>query len=416
MTDTAHIRPRKRNSNAATTTKQTSSTDNAVEETRQRIETWVGLATSHSEEEFAPIPPQPNNHKPPRKGILKKAKYAGTTTVTQSKIRPVVRDVVVERPRRVRAPRVGAMKGCDDAPPQRETKVGYHSQVDDSSKTIVGGGVTTTAQPTRSSSSNDELLTFNSVADLMEAAGTLPAPDKTDQTPPRVVEAGLEFSCMDPDEYQALQQEARHEQYGVMLGTTEESSSCWDLLDTDDDDDETVSSTSDEGKEVEPRAFLQLWNVLAQWVTPEAVRYVRHLRSHHDAPPPPPQVHRSDVDASRCAGLQALLQMHIQKSLVEDLQRPVEELRRAECRLADLIRCLDFSRPMPPLHSAGARALTCLLVATLLGVTNDGVLPDCCQVLGLSREEYLYLSQSAIVNFGTPDDDDNNNNDDNSTW
>ena len=208
----------------------------------------------------------------------------------------------------------------------------------------------------------------------------------------------------------------------------------------------------------QPRAFLVLWKALAQWVTPAAVQYIRSLQQQQEqqqqqndlrqTPPPPPppppstcvQPQRTDVEASRCAGLMALLKMHTTKCLPQvantvtpDTILSNEEVRRAERRLADLLWLFDYRRPMPKLDSRLARALTGILLDAVCGVgeggwqndsrmvhggvdeddnehcvvptaaRSDGV-PEFCASLGMKAEEYRYLTRSAIQNFGTPFD------------
>ena len=308
---------------------------------------------------------------------------------------------------------------------------------------------------------NKEPLILNSIAELFDQAGTLP-PDNDLQSA-AVIEAGLEFSCMDPHAFQELRQSERDEQYRVFMGAHQipdhdddnsssggRSSGCddeeghdenynkpqlanhvndndtyWDLFDGNNDDDD--DSSSDEADMLSPqqRPFLILWNAIAQWVTPQAVSYVRHVQQHQTTvtesdiqqqKQPTPTIPRSDVAASRCAGLMAMLKMHTATCLQDDLHCSMDELRQAEQRLANLLRLFDFEQPMPKhLDTAMTRALTCILLDTVLCCNNSSnnndndnntELAASCQRVGLSPEEYRYLTKSAIVNFGTPDDDD----------
>jgi hypothetical protein len=254
-----------------------------------------------------------------------------------------------------------------------------------------------------------EPLVFNSFADILEMAGTLPKQDS--QETPQVIEAGLEFSCMAPDEYKEFQDEVLQEQFDMFLGTTDapDEDAPWDPEDPTDDGEDVDSDSSKDTRPWEPRAFLKLWNAISQWISPEAVTYVRHLRSHQDENEyySIPQIHRSDVCASRCAGLMAMLQMHTNKCLVQELQRSTDQIRNTERRLANLVRCFDFTRPVPKLDSAHTRALTSILLVTVMDnadLTDVHLVPECCELVGLNLDEYRYLSRSAIVNFGTPTD------------
>jgi len=366
-----------------------------------------------------------------------------------------------------------------------------------------------------------EPVVFSSLADLMEAAGTLPEQSIDGRVKPgSVVETHLSFRCMDAETYKeqrALQEQMRSMgiggeengdeslddvvENGVDDGSTAPSSqdSLFDLFDddvdkenrhsNDEDEDDPIHASprdsdeyypeDDEDEEmqsaVEPRLFLILWKALSQWVTPEAVRHVRKLQGSGrtngsgpgdvDCPSAPiddylqqPQVDRSDLGASRCAGLMVMLQMHLpmcleqvcrchrktnEHSPVEDtLVGSIVQLGRqpqgrladstmdqisAQRRLTDLLRLWNYGRPNPAMDTRQIKALCCVLLEIVLfpadssvartsddhGVSydpaaensscRDEAIPQCCQSF-LTAEEYRYLTRSAIVRFGTPDD------------
>jgi hypothetical protein len=301
-----------------------------------------------------------------------------------------------------------------------ETHIG---QVDDKAERLcLGGEVTGTENVTLEQHTEEEgygePLVFSSLADLMEAAGTLPDPH--DQSPPSVIEADLSFACMDPETYQEEKQQELQQHYEIFLGygpiedlnlqsdqdkensEDDEASDggLWDILgDNEEGMDETTSIPA-----VEPRIFLDFWNMLSQWITPQAVEYVRFLQqqSRSDETFRAQADPRDDVSASRCAGLMAVLQMHVPRMLQELGQSPAL-LRLMHQRLADLLRTWDFCRPSPKLDTAKSRALTCILLETVLVRDDLTQVPDSCEAIGLSLAEYKYLSKSAIVNFGTPD-------------
>jgi hypothetical protein len=448
--------------------------DPAVEETRQRIETWVGIQPSKAEMteaetnsmDIARHVPEKQKQKQLQSnpsGILRPPKYSGQSEnaivedddaghdVDQPRPTPVVRDVVMERPKR-KAQRQAAATIANKSPASNLSRTnadptaieGYTPTTMPTISTKVNASAkakTSFAADTKQSSPSDtqtpsddddeDPLVFNSLADLMEAAGTLPSNDWNDPTqPPAVVEAELSFSCMDPDDYKEqerqLEQEEEEEQ---------EEEPHIDGNDDDDDDDDMEDETSqneqdggggflndffsneDDEEPVErreERAFLTLWKAIAHWVTPESVQYVTllHERQQQGAESGQllawdneyvPQVDRSDVGASRCAGLMALLQMHIPRCL-QELGRSMEERRTAERRLADLLRCWDYGRPAAvKLGTKLARALTCVLLETVLMVPGheDTVkLPVSCQAVDMKMEEYRYLTRSAILSFG----------------
>jgi hypothetical protein len=170
----------------------------------------------------------------------------------------------------------------------------------------------------------------------------------------------------------------------------------------DDDDDE------EPGESRPPRLFAILWSAISQWVTPPAVAYVCQLVACDDnatTMSSPPAYDTTDIGASRCAGLQALLKMHCRKCWREDLAQDVSQLRMIEQRLGDLLRCFDYGQPSPKLNTAQAKALTCVLLDIVANRTdsaldkNDAV-PSCCAEQGMTLDEYSYLTRSAINNFG----------------
>jgi hypothetical protein len=254
---------------------------------------------------------------------------------------------------------------------------------------------------------SSEPLIFNSLADLMDAAGTLPL-DQTDIQNAKVIEADLEFQCVakeaNDDDEEEVDSDSEPEDFHEELDDSDDEN-------TDPDDDDFFGIDNDNNEEVvesrPPRAFLLLWNALAQWVTPQAVEYCRACRdlpTADDAPEWTAPYDSSDIGASRCAGLFSLLSMHTKSSL-HDLgyAQGLMTLRTVERRLLGLLRCFKYSQPMPKLSSALTKVLTCVLLGTVLhSITTD--VPDSCQQLGMSPDEYYYLTQKGILNFGAPAD------------
>jgi hypothetical protein len=280
----------------------------------------------------------------------------------------------------------------------------------------------------------EEPLIFNSLSDLMKAAGTLPPQDESHHNA-SVIEADLSFKCMDPDTFRDYKQMKDAEYYEACLGRpivgwgdgssrddeTDENSDPSRENDDDEggdgllfgeDDDEEESEDEVSGERRPPRSFLVLWNAISAWVTPQAVEYIRRLyefeysdgSSHDDEWSLPPLYDTSDIGASRCIGLQALLKLHCQRCWQKELQRDMADIRVAEKRLGELLRCMDYSQPMPKLSSLQAKAMACVLLETVMPCSDSksSAVPDCCMRLDMTMEEYKYLSQSAIINFGTP--------------
>jgi hypothetical protein len=181
---------------------------------------------------------------------------------------------------------------------------------------------------------------------------------------------------MAPDDFQAQQEEELQEQYEVMMGCQDvfmddddvekdndieghldkeeenddngsekendeeeqDDDQIWDLLGFgwDKDDDESVEPIKP------PHMFIKLWTAISQWVTPEAVVYVRHLQLQQTmqqeketkddknsstdwAPSSLVVLDRGDVAASRFGGLMAVMHMHTARCLRE-LQHPPAEI------------------------------------------------------------------------------------------
>jgi hypothetical protein len=453
-----HVRPRVRSKNAPSKSPTSSTTntmvplvsiaadhdnDTAVEETRQRIETWVGIQPSKAEtlEANDSEAEQQDDKQSNPSGILKPPKYSGQSENTiveddgdqerEDRPHPMIRDVVMERPKR-KAQQQRQAPATDPTAIEGYTPTTMPTISTKSINAKAKAKKTTTfaADTKPSDEDDDDPLVFNSLADLMEAAGTKPPDDWNDpEKPPAVVEAELSFSCMDPDEYKEriLEDEEEEEE--------EDEPHVDENYDDDDDDDDDVEdgnmqqeqqdggfltdffSNEDDEEPVQrrdERAFLTLWKAIAHWVTPEAVAYLTllHERQQEAAESGQafawdnefvPQVDRSDVGASRCAGLMALLQMHIPRCL-QELGRSMEERRTAERRLADLLRCWDYGRPAAvKLGTKLSRALTCVLLETVLvgpGGEDTVKLPASCQAIDMKLEEYRYLTRSAILSFG----------------
>ena len=150
----------------------------------------------------------------------------------------------------------------------------------------------------------------------------------------------------------------------------------------------------------EPRAFIKLWHVLAGWVTPEAVALLKEWHEGDEVEVSPnwvPVVDTSDIAASRCAGLMALLHMHLARCL-KDLGHPLDVDRVAKHRLADLLRTFNYSRSTARLDPGLWRAMTCVLLCIVLPSKDESVtnLPPSVIAAGLTIEEYAYLTKSCF--------------------
>jgi hypothetical protein len=194
------------------------------------------------------------------------------------------------------------------------------------------------------------------------------------------------------------------------------------------DDDDLWSQTSEEPKE--PRAFLLLWNTLADWVTPEAVMWFRLF--HQNTSPSwededqlvatnnfefststfLPNRERTDIEDTRCSGLSAMLHMHLSHCLppppplLDELQHPEKLVDPLDIqrRLADFIRLFSFRNPTPRLTTKLWRAMTSILIDMVRhGKHNDKnestSLPPSAIAVGLTIEEYTYLTKTCLLSF-----------------
>lgn len=310
----------------------------------------------------------------------------------------------------------------------------------------------------------EQPLVLNSLADMMAMAGTLPEQEGAHQgnaasgtggaasgaasattmtasmmQAASMIEAELNFSCMDPEEYQQEQEDiflGKESIFGED-GDDDENTEPHSSDDDEEDDDDGIFAVlglgggdDDDDEVVEPapppRAFLHLWTAMAQWVTPDAVAFVRGMLQQQQQPLQPDPTKfprqqqqlaspfdRSDVGASRCAGLMAALHLHTARCWSSSgLGFGAEELRAAETALADLVRCFDYSQPTPRLDICQTRALTCVLLDIVAQQQQqkwqqqqqreENFVPTPCQALGMTPEEYRYLVRSAILNFEAP--------------
>ena len=376
---------------------------------------------------------------------------------------PVVRATVMERPRQKRnkskkaatsttnpSNRKDAATSIEGYTPRRNVQTNSSknnsTQKHDNQRTTPQPATqendVTTKTPTATTkprTKEEEALILNSLAELMETSGISLPEKNTPVSEAAVVEADLSFSVMTAEDYDQLKQQDRQAQYEVFLGKpsvfqetsndeTDKENSVEDatdehenqLLEEEDNSDgqenvddglldDVFGDDSDDEEEVitrEPRAFMKLWSALSQWVTPEAVAFVKVLRSSGDdraTRDVQSAVDRSDLGAGRCAGLMVMIQMYIRTAL-EELGHELEERRTTERLVGDLLRMFDYSRPSPQLDVAHSKAMTVVLLQTVLynPAVDSMQVPASCQALGMTMDEFRYLTISAICNLETP--------------
>jgi hypothetical protein len=266
-----------------------------------------------------------------------------------------------------------------------------------------------------------------------------------------MLEADLAFSVMTQEQFdeqaperQAQEKLERQEQYRVFQGQDnvfgtgngndddggydneeqQEPGPEDDYDDDDQDEDEffdmleqehaAVNEEEEQGiPEAQPRAFILLWTALSAWSTPQAIEWLTKLNASKDpsnlitATEWTPHYDRSDVGASRCAGLMAMLKMNVPMCLVQ-LQQPVNTRRVVEQRLGDWLRTLDYSLASPKLNLPLWKAMTCVLLDMVLVLegrkTTPENLPAVISAVGMTWEEYRYLTRSALLSLGNPND------------
>jgi hypothetical protein len=218
----------------------------------------------------------------------------------------------------------------------------------------------------------------------------------------------------------------------------------------DDDNDEHAAELEDLHvlrQPLEPRAFSLLWTAITQWVTPHSVALLEEWKQQQQDETTTSRTttnshvlstvaDRSDVEASRCAGLQAMLKMNLPRAM-EELHLPTDLRKFLDIHLAELLSTFDYTYPIAVKMDMNMwRAMTCVFVDMVLTFSskeqqakynmvganynmkpsgavheennppgNDSqqnvtIFPESAQAAGLKVEEYRYLVQSAISTLG----------------
>ena len=308
---------------------------------------------------------------------------------------------------------------------------------------------------------DDEPLVINSLEGLMRAAGE-PLPSNLNKITKdtKMVEANISFSVMTQDQYETKlpvmkeeNEEERQRQLGVFMGKhdifeddneriegalegdgirngdeyddDDDDDAVMELLlgsDIDDADDENECTLAD--RPIQVKAFALLWDAMTNWMTHETVVWMKSLREtfkttqNHDLLENSnghsknynnnnsnmdtewtPMVDKSDIGASRCAGVMAMLRLYLGRCM-EELGHPVESRRKAEKRLNDLMRTFDYSRENPKLTAGHWKAMACVLLdAVLIETRGANRLPISVAKMGMTKAEFEYLSRKAVLIF-----------------
>ena len=249
--------------------------------------------------------------------------------------------------------------------------------------------------------SGDQPVVFTSMEQLLTVAGTLPTDSILRDA--RVIEADLEFSVMSSDDFKQqmddecnLDKDLFEGHYNVFGSDEEDNDSKEDnIMNMDEElmDDDTFRDDEHgmEGRPgPEPRAFIKVWTLLSSWITPEAIEMLKH-------PSTCITPNYSDMAASRCAGVMAMVNMHLPRARKE-LGIPEDDVKSVKRRVSDWLRCLDYSQQTHKLDTNLWRCLTVVLIDIVL-VARPSDIPPTATAVGMTREEYEYLTRSAIKNL-----------------
>jgi len=241
----------------------------------------------------------------------------------------------------------------------------------------------------------------------------------------KVVETDLEFSVLSAQEYREQQKEDEDQKIHTIVSEDDvdddndnddgdEDDFEFDYWNNNDEDD--VEHIIDILPAPEPRAFMKLWSALSELVTPEACRLVNSWQQQqkqqqnnddNDEYSTTPSSMNSDIAASRCAGLMSLLNMHFQRCYNNhDSSSSSSHTIKIKHRLGQLVRTFHYSRPTPKLNNNLCRAMTCILLAVVLNNDNndynDAVVPESAKAVGITMEEYTYLTKSYFKTYAPP--------------
>lgn len=289
--------------------------------------------------------------------------------------------------------------------------------------------------------SGDEPLILNTLEELFIASGEVPITPSHDPnkiTPDaQLLEADIAFAVMTQDQYDGnlsklreQHEEERQEQLRIFTGTVdifnegsvdeeggvsdEESDDLMEMFMEDEDADEenyfldSEIADDEDDHERQPRVFRLLWETLAEWFTSEAARYLSHLSTViADGNPAETSwksyiIERSDIEASRCAGLMAVVKLYLPK-VIEELGLPQELRRTADLRLGELLRSFSYVLEAPKLPVKLWKAMTCVFLEIVLVEQHKGdilVVPPSAQAVGLTKDEYRYLVRDAVKSLG----------------
>mmetsp|Transcript_7099 Transcript_7099/g.10884 ORF Transcript_7099/g.10884 Transcript_7099/m.10884 type:complete len:437 (-) Transcript_7099:1004-2314(-) len=186
-------------------------------------------------------------------------------------------------------------------------------------------------------------------------------------------------------------------------------------------EEQTIPKQSNNSDEM--RAFLIIWQTLSRWVTPATIELLQGQCIDDKSTTEPQSTaaeessnnetseRRSvEIGASRRSGIMSMVRMYIARSMTELKRMPqqtqhqkdtLNDTRKIEQRLADLVRTFDINGPVANFNTKQWKTMTTILIVISfpsLG-TDSNTLPSSAQSLGMTADEYRYLTRSALTSL-----------------
>mmetsp|Transcript_38793 Transcript_38793/g.57221 ORF Transcript_38793/g.57221 Transcript_38793/m.57221 type:complete len:436 (-) Transcript_38793:775-2082(-) len=188
-------------------------------------------------------------------------------------------------------------------------------------------------------------------------------------------------------------------------------------------EEQTIPKQSNNSDEM--RAFLIIWQTLSRWVTPATIELLQGQciddKSTTPIEPQSTAVEESsnnetserrsvEIGASRRSGIMSMIRMYIARSMTELKRMPqqtqqqkdtLHDTRKIEQRLADLVRTFDINGPVANFNTKQWKTMTTILIViSFPSLGKDSItLPASAQSLGMTTDEYRYLTRSALTSL-----------------
>mmetsp|Transcript_38792 Transcript_38792/g.57216 ORF Transcript_38792/g.57216 Transcript_38792/m.57216 type:complete len:434 (-) Transcript_38792:775-2076(-) len=186
-------------------------------------------------------------------------------------------------------------------------------------------------------------------------------------------------------------------------------------------EEQTIPKQSNNSDEM--RAFLIIWQTLSRWVTPATIELLQGQCIDDKSTTEPQSTaaeessnnetseRRSvEIGASRRSGIMSMIRMYIARSMTELKRMPqqtqqqkdtLHDTRKIEQRLADLVRTFDINGPVANFNTKQWKTMTTILIViSFPSLGKDSItLPASAQSLGMTTDEYRYLTRSALTSL-----------------